>query len=139
MVNEKYLLVADNLAQRNKNRLNVERSLKEQETDELVYWLFRQIEGSVQCGSWPPKKSHMIVVSEDGDCRRKNAMLTNGKRELYCSVMDKAEFYTVMEEATSIINEIGENRKNEYELHAKCSISKGENKESSIVILMTAK
>lgn len=44
MVNEKYLLVVENLVERNKNRLNVERSPKEQETDELFYWIMSRLE-----------------------------------------------------------------------------------------------
>lgn len=59
MVNEKVLLVAENLAERNKNRLNTERSSKEQETDELFYWIMSRLEWSVRgCAG---QQKHLIA------------------------------------------------------------------------------
>ena len=91
MVNEKYLIIAENLAERNKNRLNTERSPKEQETDELFYWIMSRLEWSVQ-GCWPAKTSHSVAVKisrwyDDG-----RALLEHGKVSDYLSENAYVEF-----------------------------------------------
>lgn len=120
MVNEKYLLVAENLAERNKNRLNTERSPKEQETDELFYWIMSRLEWSVQ-GCWPAKTSHSVTVKisrwyDDG-----RALLEHGKVSDYLSEYVKGEeFYAVMNDVANAFNEIGKSDENGYHFYATC-------------------
>ena len=122
MVNEKYLLVAKNLAERNKNRLNTERSPKEQETDELFYWIMSRLEWSVQ-GCWPAKTSHSVTVKisrwyDDG-----RALLEHGKVSDYLSEYVKGEeFYAVMNDVANAFNEIGKSDENGYHFYATCII-----------------
>ena len=101
MVNEKYLIIAENLAERNKNRLNTERSPKQQETDELFYWIMSRLEWSVQ-NCYPAKTSHSVTVKisrwyDDG-----RALLEHGKVFDYLSEYVKGEeFYAVMNDVAN--------------------------------------
>ena len=123
MVNEKYLLVAENLAERNKNRLNTERSPKEQETDELFYWIMSRLEWSVQ-GCWPAKTSHSVTVKisrwyDDG-----RALLEHGKVSDYLSEYVKGEeFYAVMNDVANAFNEIGKSDEKVYHFYETCILT----------------
>ena len=120
MVNEKYLIVAENLAERNKNRLNTERSLKEQETDELFYWIMSRLEWSVQ-GCWPAKTSHRVAIKisrwyDDG-----RVLLEHGRVSDYLSEYVKGEeFYAVMNDVANVFNQIGKSDEKVYHFYATC-------------------
>lgn len=125
MVNEKYLLVAKNLADRNKNRLNTERSLKEQEKDELFYWIIGRLEFSVQ-GCSPGKASHHITVKQVPFYDSNRVLLEHGRVSQYLSqYVTREEFYSVMQEVAETFNEIGKQEKDGYDFYAVCITTDG--------------
>ena len=96
MVSENYLLAAKSLADRNKNRLNKERSPKEQERDELFFWIISSLEWSVQC-CWPGKTFHNVTVKEGYCSDDSRVLLEHGKISQYLSqYVTRDEFYSVM-------------------------------------------
>lgn len=136
MVNEKYLIVAENLAERNKNRLNTERTPKEQETDELFYWVMSRLEWSVH-GCWPPKTSHSVTIKisrwyDDG-----RALLEHGKVSEYLSGYVKGEeLYAVMNNVANIFNEIGKSDEKGYHFYATCILSEYITETSELTVHM---
>ena len=120
MVSKKYLLAAKGLADRNKNRLNTKRSPKEQERDELFFWLISRLEWSVQ-NCWPAKKFHNVTVKE-GYCHDKNrVLLEHGKVSQYISqYVTRDEFYSVMQEVADIFNQISKREDGENHFYAVC-------------------
>lgn len=118
MVNENYLLVAESLVDRNKNRLNSTRSPRQQETDRLFYWIMRNIEVSVE-GCWPAKKYHYVSVTKTRLYDDGSVLLSHERVSNYLSqyVKDK-EFYSVMEDVANIFNEIGKFEENGYKYSA---------------------
>ena len=117
MVNEKYLLVAKNLVDRNKNRLNAERSPKEQETDQLFYWIMSRLEWSVQ-GCWPGKTSHSVTLEVNCLYDDDRVLLRHGRVSEYLSeYVTGEEIYTVMKDVANIFNEIGKSEENGYHFY----------------------
>ena len=109
MVNEEYLLMANNLVKRNQNRLNKKISAIEKETDTLFYWILRELEILVE-KSWPPNGYHKITLKEP-EVKMNNIMILVEKErysEYFPKYVNKKEFYHVMENVTRIFNEIGE-------------------------------
>lgn len=120
MVNGKYLLAVENLAERNKARLNTKGSPKEKETEELFYWVISRLEWHMQ-GCWPAKTHHDLII----DIRRGwyndgSILLKHGNVSEYLSqyVIGK-EFDKVMENVVNIFNEIGKNEEKGYHFSAK--------------------
>ena len=136
MVNENYLLVVKNLTDRNKNRLNTERSPKEQETDELFYWIMSRLEWCVQ-GCWPAKTSHSVKLKEGFVSNRNFVLLEHGKVSQYLSqYVTREEFYSVMQEVANVFNEIGKNDEDGYNFYAVCFT---ENERAYLTVNMTTK
>lgn len=120
MVNDKYLFVAKNLAERNKNRLNTARSPKEQETDELFYWIISRLEWSVQ-GCYPAKTSHSVTIKTSNCYDDGRVLIEHGRVANYLSEYVKGEeFYAVMEDVADIFNEIGKSESEGYHFYATC-------------------
>lgn len=122
MVNEKYLLIAENLAERNMNRLDKERSPKEQEIDRLFYWIMSRLEWYVESCS-PAQRFHAVTIKisylyDDGE-----VLLEHGRVSDYLSEYVKGvEFYSVMNEVANIFNEIGKSDEKGYQFDATCII-----------------
>lgn len=118
MVKEKYLLQAEILAERNKNRLDTNRSPKEKETEELFYWIISRLEWSVQ-GCWPGQRGHTITVqayiyNPDG-----GVLVEHGRVSKYLSqYVNNEEFFTVLNDIANIFNEIGKSKSKEYQFSA---------------------
>lgn len=120
MVNYEYLFVAENLIERNKNRLNENRDPKTQEVDNLFYWIMSRLEWCVQ-GCWPAKKSHTVTVEISRTYDNGSVLLKHGRVSEYLSEYVKEnEFHDVMEEVANIFNEIGKNKEKGYEYDAVC-------------------
>lgn len=118
MVNEKYLLAVESLTQRNKNRLNPKRSLKEQEKDELFYWIISRLEWSMQ-GCWPAKTSHSVTIRVSQWYDDGKVLLEHGSVSYYLSEYIKSEeFYTIMEEVANSFNKIGKSEEKGYHFYA---------------------
>lgn len=117
MVDEKYLIVAKGLAERNRNRLNTELSPKEKERNRLFFWLMSRLEWSIeQC--WPAKKSHNVIVKEISKSPN-YVSLSHGRVSEYLSqYVARDEFLSVMQDVTDIFNEIGKRKEDKYELYA---------------------
>lgn len=118
MVNEKYLLAAENLAERNKARLNTESSPKEKETEELFYWVISRLEWHMQ-GCWPAKEHHDLIIDIKRWYNDGRVLLQHGNVSQYLSqyVIGK-EFDNVMEDVVNIFNDIGKNEEKEYRFSA---------------------
>lgn len=126
MGNEKYLLVAKNLADRNKNRLDTERSPKEQEKDKLFYWLISRLESSME-GHRPPKTYYSVTVKETSCYGVDAVQLKHGIVSNYLSeYVSRNEFYTVVEEVVKAFNEMGELQKIGYYFSATCLKEQGD-------------
>ena len=136
MVNENYLIAAKSLADRNKNRLNTKRSPKEQERDELFFWMLSRLEWSVQ-GCWPAKEIHNVTVKQGYCCDDNRVLLTHGKVSEYLSqYVTRDEFYSVMQEVADIFNEIGKQEENGYAFYAVCFTS---NRNAELTVNLTTK
>lgn len=136
MVNENYLLAVKNLTDRNKNRLNAERSPKEQETDELFYWIMSRLEWSIQ-GCWPAKTSHNVTVEEGFVSNDNSVLLEHGRVSQYLSqYVTREEFYSVMQEVANVFNEIGKSEEAGYNFYAVCFTGNGR---SSLTVNMATK
>ncbi len=105
MANANYLLVANNLVDRAKNRLNTKRDPKQQETDQLFYWILSRLEWKME-GYFPAKNSISVTIREEGYCG--NAiLLKHGNVANYASTyVNGEEFYSVMKEVAEIFNEM---------------------------------
>ncbi|MCI8361769.1 MAG: hypothetical protein HFJ41_01200 [Clostridia bacterium] len=119
MVNEKYLLAAKKLAERNKNRLSTNYSLKEKETDELFYWIMSRLEWHVQ-GCWPAKKYHDLIIYITRGDKDEKVLLNHGRVSGYMSQYVKGEIFDdVIKDIVNIFNEIGKNEEEGYSFSAK--------------------
>lgn len=120
MVNYEYLFVAENLIERNKNRLNENRDPKTQEVDDLFYWIMSRLEWCVQ-GCWPAKQSHTVKVEKYKQYDDGRILLKHGRVSEYLSEYIKGnEFQNVMEEVANIFNNIGKNEEKGYYYYAIC-------------------
>lgn len=118
MVNENYLLVAENLVDRNKNRLNLTRSPRQQETDRLFYWIMRNLELCVE-GCCPAKKYHYVSVTKTRSYDDGSVLLSHERVSNYLSqYVKEQEFYSVMEDVANIFNEIGKSEEKGYKYSA---------------------
>lgn len=136
MVNEKYLLIAENLAERNINRLNKERSLKEQEIDRLFYWIMSRLEWYVESCS-PAQRSHTVTIKisylyDDGDVLLEHCRVSDYLSEYVKGV----EFYSVMNEVANIFNEIGKSDEKGYQFDATCIIPTNEIESAELTVRM---
>lgn len=137
MVSNKYLFVAENLVERNKNRLNTERSPKEQEVDELFYWIMSRLEWSMQ-GCCPAKKSHSVTVITSHWYADGSVLLEHGVVDNYLSkYVNGKEFYAVMKDVANIFNEIGKSKTNEYHFYAICILPKNVTGTAELSVFMT--
>lgn len=136
MVNEKYLLIAKNLAERNKNLLDTNRSPKEKEIDRLFCWIMSRLEWSVQ-GCSTTQTSHSVKVKthywyEDG-----SVLLEQGRVSEYLSeYIDGEEFYDIMKAVADIFNEIGKSDENGYHFYAICCIPENKTETAELIVQM---
>ena len=134
MVKKSYLLAAKKLTDMNRNRLNTKRSPKEQERDELFYWIMSRLESSVQ-GCWPAKTSNSVTVEEDIVPSDNHVLLKHGRVSHYFSrYCTGEEFYSVMQEVANVFNEIGKTKVDGCSFYAVCHIKK---EQSSLTVVMT--
>lgn len=138
MVEVRYLLAVEILARRNKNRLDTNRSPKEQETDKLFSWIMSRLEWSVE-NCCPAKEYHSVTVSVGfGACG--HALLKHGEVAKYLSEYAYSEgekFYDVMEDVANIFNEIGKS-KGEYKCGAKCILPEYITEAAELTVYMKA-
>ena len=138
MVNKKYLLVAKNLADRNMKRLDTTRSEKEQERDELFYWVMSRVEWSIQ-GCWPAKASHSVTIEEMPleYTFEQRVLLAHGNVSQYLSqYVNREEFYSIMQEVAEIISKMGNMEKDGYSYYARCYTPDGHAK---LTVTLTTK
>lgn len=139
MVNEKYLFVAENLAERNKNRLNTNRSPKEQETEELFYWIISRLEWSIR-GCYPARESHSVTVKISHWYNDGSVLLEHGRVSDYLSEYVRGEeFYTVMNDVANIFNEIGKSDENGYHFYATCILPEYTTETAELTVHMFTK
>lgn len=137
MVKEKYLLVAENLAERNKNRLNTARSPKEQATDELFYWIISRLEWSM-IGCYPARISHSVTIKSNWYDGR--VLLEQGRVANYLLDYVKGEeIYAVMEDVANVFNEIGKSESNGYHFYATCFIPEDITETAELIVHMITK
>lgn len=109
----------------NKNRLNPQCNPKEQEMDELFYWVMSAIEFSVH-SCWPAKTSHSVTLREPWFSDDERVMLEYGDYPPYVSqYVTREEFYSVMQEVAEVFNEIGKNEEDGYHFWANCYTGNG--------------
>lgn len=133
MANRYFVSATKNLARRNRNRLNLKRSPKQKETEELFYWVLSKLEWKVQ-RCWPAQSHHSIKVQEPYPSDSKRVLLKFGRIDSYQSqYVTREEFYEVMQEVVNIFNEIGSDNKGNYNFWATYNTYNG----SSISVHMT--
>lgn len=139
MVKEKYLLRAESLAKRNKNRLNENYTPKEKETDELFYWIMTRLEWGLE-GSYPPQTSYSITIKEIYLDSNGRVLLEHGRVSEYLSeYVKKEEFYAVMEDVANIFNQIGKSEEKGYQFYATCLIPNNKNEMAEMTVHMITK
>lgn len=138
MVKEKYLLRAESLAKRNKNRLNENHTPKEKETDELFYWIMTRLEWELQGSS--TQTSYSITIKEDYLYSYGRVLLEHGRVSEYLSeYVKKEEFYAVMEDVANIFNQIGKSEEKGYQFYATCLIPNNKNEMAEMTVHMITK
>ncbi|MDO4283098.1 MAG: hypothetical protein Q4D02_05605 [Clostridia bacterium] len=139
MVNEKYLFAAQNLVDRNKNRLDTKQNPKEKEVDELFYWVLSRLEWSMQ-NCFPARESHSITIKAGIHYDDGRILLEHGRVAEYLSQYVKGEaFYEVVQEVCNAFNEIGKSGKNRYYFEATCMIPKCNDKDVEFKVYMFTK
>lgn len=118
MANKYFVSAAKNLARRNRNRLNLKRSPKQKETEELFYWLLSKLEWEVQ-RCWPALGHHFVKIQEPYPSDSERVLLKFGRIDSYQSqYVTREEFYEVMQDVVLIFNEIGFDDKGKYDFWA---------------------
>lgn len=116
MVKEHYLLSAKNLNSINRIRIDSSRSLIEEETDDLFFWIMSRLEESI-ISCTPARNHHNITVSVDY-WEDDYPILKCGQKS-YCPMHVKGNtFYDVMQNVVNIFNDIGKSKSHGYYFNA---------------------
>lgn len=122
MVKRDFLSAAKILANRNKRRLDENISPKEQEVEDLFYWLLSLL-GNTSRTLLPASKEYFVSVTElypyedehFPTLTYRSFELTDSYRACY---VRREDFFDVIEEVTTIFNEISEYNKGNFKYWA---------------------
>ena len=109
MSKELYFLAGKVLADRNRNRLDKNRSPREKEKEELFFWVCERLEWSMNPYRHVSSK-HCITVREKPNMGGDNDVVLQGEKisTYHSKYISRNEFYLVVQEVSDIFNALNE-------------------------------